>query len=151
MGRNNPGPRPSEKALFLRAADALLQETVGLVCREKVFPKRSRWLFSEYIIDLIQKYHSCVMSANDIVVKTRAEFLDRHRLQALGMGYLKAANDKVSAAQSALSINADYLAHWGDLWDNAVKFTQGWITKDAARLAEKFGPLDEQGITQPKG
>ena len=112
-----------------------------MVCREKVFPKRTRWVIGGKIADIVNDYHTVVMTANGIKVTTREEFIERHRLQTLAIAHLYALNVKMGLAQVVLSINPDGMNHWATLWNNADRCTKAWMNKDTARYTLHYGQL----------
>lgn len=110
---------PSEKAAVLRETDNITVATLRVLCKEDAFPKRSRWLIAQPIADLINKFHSAVMTANGIKVQSHVEFVERHKWQTNAIAYLYAANVKMNLAMTVLNINADRLSSWADRFNNA--------------------------------
>ena len=135
------GKPASEKALFLRAADALFRETVSVTAREKLFPKRSRWQFAYALMDIANNFHSAVMYANGIRVENRALFAERYRAQTLGLAWLYALDTKMTAAQLCMGIDADRLEYWTRLLNEAKERVSAWRAADRRRYEEKFGSL----------
>lgn len=137
----------SKKAPFLRAAEQLARETLALLCREKVFPKRSRWLLGKPMADLVSAYYSEAMTANGIRVQTAAEFVERHRHQTLAIAQLYSLNAMMGLAQAVLSINPDDLDYWATLLNEADRCTKAWMNSDEKRYGAIYGPIGEPAIS----
>ncbi len=137
------------KALFLRAADELLRETVAVTAREKVFPKRTRWQFAYELMAIANRYHTLVMYANGIEVQDHALFAKRYRAQTMGLAWLYALNAKMTAAQLCMGIDADLLAYWARLYVEARTRTQNWRASDRRRYEKRFGSLTAEESREP--
>lgn len=135
---------PTEKTKVERETDALTKETLMAICREKVIPKRMRWLIGQKIADLINDFHTFVFVANEIKVKSHEEFVERHKYQTLAIAFLKATDIKMTVALDVLELNADYLERWAGQYNATLRIIQGWTNKDEKRYAEKFGPLSPE-------
>ena len=135
---------PTEKTQVERETDAITKETLMAICREKVIPKRMRWLIGQKIADLINDFHTFVSVANEIKVKSHDEFVERHKYQTLAIAFLKATDIKMTVALDVLDLNADYLERWAGQYDTTLRIIQGWTNKDEKRYAEKFGPLSQK-------
>jgi hypothetical protein len=135
---------PTEKTQVERETDAITKETLMAICREKVIPKRMRWLIGQKIADLINDFHTFVSVANEIKVKSHDEFVERHKYQTLAIAFLKATDIKMTVALDVLDLNADYLERWAGQYNTTLRIIQGWTNKDEKRYAEKFGPLSQE-------
>lgn len=134
---------PTARTAVLRQADWLVKETLQMLCREKTFPRRMRWLIGEPIADLANKYHSCIMTANAIRVETREEFIERHKIQTLGLAYLWSLNVKMGLAQVVLDVDPNKFEPWAKLFNDADRYTKNWISSDTKRYSQRFGPLSD--------
>ena len=135
---------PTEKTKVERETDALAKETLRVICREKVIPKRMRWLIGQKIADLVNDFHTFVFVANEIKVKSHDEFVQRHKYQTLAVAFLKATDVKMTLALDVLELNADYLERWAGQYNDTLRIIQGWMNKDEKRYAIKFGPLSPE-------
>lgn len=135
---------PNQKTRVERETDAITRETLKAICREKVIPKRMRWVIGEKIADLINDFHTSVMVANEIKVKSHAEFVERHKFQTLAVAFLKATDVKMTLALDVLELNAGYLEEWAGQYNETLKQIQGWTNKDEKRYSEKYGPLSPE-------
>lgn len=138
---------PSEKAAVETASDKMLRETAAVLTREKVFPKRSRWLFGVEIMGIANRYHTMIAYANGIHVKNHGLFAERYAAQTLAIAWLYALNVKMTAAQLCCSAPLDALETWSDTWAEADRLTKAWRSADERRYSEQFGGLtaDELG------
>ena len=141
---------PSTKTRVERETDKITKETLQAICREKVIPKRMRWVIGQKIADLINDFHTSVNVANEIKVKSHAEFVERHKFQTLAIAFLKATDVKMTLAMDVLQLNANYLETWAGQYNETLKQLQGWINKDEKRYSEKFGELSPEDITYIK-
>ena len=141
---------PSTKTRVERETDKITKETLQAICREKVIPKRMRWVIGQKIADLINDFHTSVNVANEIKVKSHAEFVERHKSQTLAIAFLKATDVKMTLAMDVLQLNANYLETWAGQYNETLKQLQGWINKDEKRYSEKFGELSPEDITYIK-
>lgn len=76
--RDRKNKTPTEKTAALRITHSLTKETLQLMNREKVFPKKARWQICYELAEIVNKYHTCVMFANGINVDCHALFVLRH-------------------------------------------------------------------------
>lgn len=140
---------PTEKTAVLRSVDRLATETLSVLCKEAIFPKRTRWIIGQPIANLVNNVHSCVMAANGIRVESHAEFTERHRLQTMAVAYLYALDVKMNLAQAVLAANADKLEFWAGLFLETDKYIKNWISSDTKRYSGRFGPLSDHEDKTP--
>lgn len=137
---------PSKLAQVETLSTALLRETMRLLNRENVFPKRGRWQFAYKIADLVNDYHSEIAFANGIEVKDHGLFVDRYDAQSRAVAYLHALNVKMTAAQLCCDAPLDAFSHWADLWAQAWTITIAWRGSDRRRYEKQFGSLTADGL-----
>lgn len=147
MKRDRNKIRDTQKTRVERETDNITRETLRAITREKVIPKRMWKVIGQKIADLINDFHTSVNVANEIKVKSHAEFVERHRIQTLAIAYLKTTDVKMTLAMDALELNANYLEVWAGQYNETLKQIQGWINSDERRYSEKFGPLTAKDIT----
>lgn len=138
---------PSEKTRVERETDNITRETLKAICREKVIPKRMRWIIGQNIADLINNFHTAVNVANEIKVESHEEFVKRHMYQTMAIAFLKATDVKMTLALDVMELNADYFSEWADQYLETLKQIQGWKAKDKKRYSKKYGPLSEDEET----
>lgn len=138
---------PTQKTRVEKATDEIAKRTLDVLSKEDVFPKRSRWLMAYKIADLINDFHGAVMTANEIEVRSHAEFVERHKHQTLAIAFLKAADARMTLAMDVMTVNADKLEFWAGQYNDTLRQLQGWRNKDEKRYAEKYGSLTEDDKT----
>lgn len=139
---------PTQKTRVEKATDEIVKRTLEVLCKEDVFPKRSRWLMAYKIADLINDFHSFVQIANEIEVRSHAEFVERHKYQTLAIALLKASDVKMTLAVDVMKASANKLEFWAGQYNDTLRQLQGWRNKDEKRYAEKYGSLTEDDKTQ---
>ena len=139
---------PTKKARILRATDKLAVDTLRVLCREDIFPKRSRWVMANKMADLVNDFHTCIMIANGIQPESHAEFVERHKYQVLAGGYLYALDVKMNLAKVVFETKADKLEFWAAVCLEAKDALSKWKSSDKYRYSKKFGPLtpEEENI-----
>ena len=100
---------PTQKTRVEKATDEIVKRTLEVLCKEDVFPKRSRWLMAYKIADLINDFHGFVQIANEIEVRSHAEFVERHKYQTLAIAFLKASDVKMTLAVDVMKASANKL------------------------------------------
>ena len=135
---------PDQKTRVERETDKLTGETLRAMCREKVIPKKMRWIIGQKIADLVNDFHTSVNIANGIKVRSHDEFVERHKFQTLALAYLKATDTKMTLALDVMELNADYFETWAGQYNETLRQIQGWLTKDEKRYSERFGPLSPE-------
>lgn len=147
--RDNYKKPASKKSAAINASDDLLRETLGVLNREKVFPKRSRWLIAYPIAEIVNNYHTMVAYANGIKVTNHELFVERYTAQTLAIAWIYTLAVKMSAAQLILEANADRLDRWQELCNNADRVTKAWRNADVKRYEEQFGSLTADELREP--
>ena len=143
--RGKPG---STKALFLRAADKLLRETVAVTARESLFPKRTRWQFAYSIMEIVNNFHTWASYANGIAVTDHVLFAERYRAQSRSLAWLYALDVKMTAAQLCMDISADRLDFWAECLVEAKNRIKKWQADDRRRYEVKFGSLTAEELRE---
>lgn len=138
---------PSQKTRVEKATDDIVKRTLEVLCKEDVFPKRSRWLMAYKLADLMNDFHGFVMTANEIEVRSHAEFVERHKYQTLAIATLKAADARMTLAVDVMAANANKLEYWAGQYNDTLRQLQGWRNKDEKRYSEKYGNLIEDEKT----
>lgn len=146
--RDRKNKSPTEKTAALRITHTLTKETLQLMNREKVFPKKARWQICYELAGIANKYHTCVMFANGINVDCHALFVLRHINVACAQAWLYVMSAKMSLAIDVLEINADKLEHWAGLHNEATKCLSAWKASDKRRYAPQYGELTSADLTE---
>lgn len=141
--------KPSKKSAAITASDRLLKETMAIMNREHVFPKRSRWQMAEPIAQIVNNYHTMIAYANGIKVLNHMLFAERFTAQTLALAWLYALNVKMTAAQIVLDAKIDAFTNWATLFNEAERVTKAWRTADRKRYEEQFGSLTADELREP--
>lgn len=136
MPRDGKKKNASEKSQAERYGGELAKKVLDKLCKEKVFPKRSRWVIAKKIADLAVDFYSAIEEANGIKVITQGERDERHKAQTLAMAKLKSLDGALNLAMDVLSINPDYLDEISELEKTCERVIQGWINSEIKR----YGP-----------
>ena len=133
MPRDGKNKNASEKSQAERYAGELAKKVLDKLCKEKVFPKRSRWIIAKKIADLTVDFHSSVHKANGIKVVTQGERDERHKAQTLALANLSALDAELNLAMDVLNINPDDLGDIAELEKTCERVIQGWINAEIKR------------------
>ena len=136
MARNDKQKHYSDKTPLINKTEELMVWLCGKLCSEQVFPKRSRWLFSGKIADLMNDYHTAIHKANEIKVVTQQERDLRHYYQTMAYSNLMALDVKINLAQRALDIEPEKLHHYATLCNDCRTLLIAWMNSDNKR----YGP-----------
>lgn len=132
--RRKPG-----KLMVETTCVALCQTTRKLLCDERIFPKRSRWLGAKDISDAASKMMMCIFAANDIRPKTAEDARERHRLQFLALGYFGALEKRMTFEAFYWEKDPNLYTVWADQMNAEEKLLKNWVYKDEIRYAELLG------------
>lgn len=132
-GRHGKEKHTSAKTPALRKTDELTEWLLRKLCNEKYFPKRSRWLISGKIADLVNDFAVNVFRANEIKVVTQKERDARHYYQTMAIANLMALDVKMNQAQRILDISPDSLEHYAALVNDCRALLLAWMNADNKR------------------
>ena len=136
MPKDGKNKNASGKSQAERDAGERAKKVLDKLCKEKVFPKRSRWIIAKKIADLTVDFHSSVHKANAIKVVTQVERDERHKAQTLALANLSALDAELNLAMDVLNINPDDLGDIAELEKTCERVIQGWINAEIKR----YGP-----------
>lgn len=126
----------NEKTPLERKSIELTDHLFRKLCNEKVFPRRSRWLFAGKLADLANDYMNCVDRANEIRVLTQTERNARHYWQTMALANLQTLDARVNQAGRVLQIDANVMEYYAGLVNECSRLIQAWMTSDE----KKYGP-----------
>ena len=130
-----------------RSIDQLAKETMTMLAREKVFPKRVRWQYAEAISRLVNTADSLSNVADGINPTNRGEYAIRHLLNVLTVAVLSALDAKVTQAMRVMGVNADNFDHWTKLYKTARGSMYRQINRDKKRYIPLYGDPGIDGIS----
>lgn len=148
MSRVGKELSPSEKTAVIRKTTELSDWLMRKLCQEEVFPKRSRWLISGKIADLINDLETYIHLSNEIRVVTTEERDKRHYYQTMAIATLMALDVKVNTAQRILDIDPEKLHHYATLANDLHALLRAWMTADERRYGSPTGLMNTRGGSQ---
>ncbi len=144
-------PRGSEKEkkykselMVVVVAQDLLDETLRLLCKEELFPKKSRWLMGQDIARVANQFLDMVVYANGIIVDTPELAKERHNAQRRAVALCKTLNSGMERARRHYKFSADYLKNWAHIYNHEKKLLTGWISSDKKRYGNLLPGLGER-------
>lgn len=138
--------KPNEKTACTRSATQLLIETCDILKREDIFHKRSRWLFTYKIADIVNDFHTSVIEANETKVLCHRDFVDRHVWFIRAQAHLRALSAKMTVAQLVEGIPVKHFEKWAGLWNDAWDSLLKQTNSDTKRYTEQFGELSAEEV-----
>lgn len=136
MPRDAKDKTPKPKTALERKSIELTDHIFRKLCNEKVFPKRSRWLFSGKIADLCNDYMNCVDLANETRVVTQEERDKRHYWQTMAMSNLMALDARVNQAGRILGIDPNVMEYYAGLVNECRRLLLAWMNSDEKRFGK---------------
>lgn len=138
----------SAKTPALRAVDDLCSYILRKLCDEEMFPRRSRWLFSGKIADLVNDFHTCVFLANEMKVENEQTRDERFFQLSKAISYLMAIDAKMNMAMRVLHISPELLEHYAELANTCREKLLAWKNSDEKRFGRPafYGPVRENVI-----
>lgn len=144
-------PRGSEKEkkyksemMVVVVAQNLYDETLRLLCKEELFPKKSRWLMAQEIAKTANRFLDMVNYANGIIVDTPELAKERHNAQRRAVALCKTLNSGMERARRHYKFSADYLKNWAHIYNHEKKLLTGWISSDKKRYGNLLPGLGER-------
>lgn len=126
----------SESAIkVITQGDKIVEYTLRMLCNESIFPKKSRWLMSGKIADLMNEFHQNLHIANDIYVATQEDARERHLRQTRAYAALYTSASVMRMAQTVLQFSADKLDCWAGLCVEEIKLLKAWQKNDDRRYS----------------
>lgn len=135
----------SKQTPAINKTEELVDHLTHKLCKEDIFPKRSRWVVAGKIADLMNDFETCVHLANEIKVKSQQERDDRHRYLTLAIAHLMALDAKVNRAQRSLDIPVDKLHHYATLANDCRTLLMAWLASDERRYGSPSEPFISEG------
>lgn len=115
--------------------DEIVVYTLRLLCNEKMFPKKSRWLMSGKIADLMNDFHQNLHKANDTYVVTPEDAKERHLLQTQAHAALNASASVMRMAYLVLQFDVNKLEYWAGMCVEELRLLKAWQRNDDRRYS----------------
>lgn len=136
MARDRKPVVGTPKTLCVREMDQLVEWLLRKLCKEDVFPKRSRWVITGKIADLLNEAADALFEAYEFPVKTQEERDHLHHLQTVARSKLLALDIRLNQAQRVLDLNPEHFSHYARLHNNTMDYLDAWMESDL----KMFGP-----------
>lgn len=152
MGRNNTDERDQReqaiRPLRQRAIDKLTTETMAMLAREKVFPKRVRWQYAHSLARLVNIADSLSNVADGINPADHTEYAVRHFLNTMTVAVLSALDAKMTQAMRSMGCNVDQFDKWTALFKAARSSMFRQINRDKKKYIPMYGEPKMEGLAQ---
>jgi hypothetical protein len=127
------GKRTESKLDVQTKAIELARYTKQICQKERIIPKRDRWIIANRIIDTAFTIMSSVNAANDIYVSTKGDFEERRRLQTIAMSSTAELLGLIDFAYVEYSIEGRRIRHWTKLTSEVRSLIKNWRNADKKR------------------
>lgn len=118
---------------FLKNADDFCVHTICLLKDERVCPKSARWLGTEEIIRIVQKFHTNLHCANNIKVTNENEKKARHSAQTNAYALIQTLGEKMAFNARVYEIKVNTLSNWLQRKGEVQSWLSKWIKSDEKR------------------
>ena len=98
--------------------------------QERLFPKRSRFLYADPIWKLTLEYLTSIIEANDPKVQTIELRNRRYTLQQIALGKLSALDVLINSARDDMNLPPDEFDEIEDRIDTCMKYIHSWVKSD---------------------
>lgn len=112
--------------------------TLRITNNEKNFPKRYRLSVTNKIQDKAFEIVTCLIEANEIYPRTKAELQYRQMRQRQAMAYCRSLMIMIDICKELFSLGSDKVAFWTKSVFEVRTMTAAWFKKDEERFKEKF-------------
>lgn len=140
---------PPIRPIRQRAIDKMATETMAMLAREGVFPKRTRWQYAESLARLVNIADSLSNIADSINPSNRTEYAVRHMLNIGTVWVLTALDAKMTQAMRVLNVDANKLDSWTKLFKAARGSMYRQINRDKAKYIPLYGEPVLDGLQLP--
>lgn len=128
----------SDKADVLMRTNELANCVIHLVCNEKVFPKRSRWVIAGKIADTALDYFIAANTANGIKALYQDEAIERHRQWTIAIARVGTLDALMGLAQANLGIDVGKLGEFSRLCNSCRALCRSLKNSDEKRFPDLF-------------
>ena len=119
----------------------LCSYTMDTCGKEDYFPKRSRWMLAEKIVNLSQEVVDHIIKGNEIVVESVDDFLTRRNHQREAYGACESMLVFLAIAYRRYKIPDNSIEFWTGNIVNVETMIANWRKSDMSRY-KKFIPQD---------
>ncbi|TGY93447.1 four helix bundle protein [Petralouisia muris] len=132
------GERTQGDLTVIVKAKEMVIYTLRITNNEKNFPKRYRLSVVNKIQDKAFEIVTCLIEANEIYPRTKAELQYRQMRQRQAMAYCRSLMATVDICKELFSLSSDKVAFWAKSVFEVRTLTAAWFKKDEERFKDKF-------------
>lgn len=129
--------RRGDLTVIVKAKEMVIY-TLRITNNEKNFPKRYRLSVVNKIQDKAFEIVTCLIEANEIYPRTKAELQYRQMRQRQAMAYCRSLMAMVDICKELFSLSSDKVAFWAKSVFEVRTLTAAWFRKDEERFKNKF-------------
>jgi len=121
------GDRGESKLDVLNDMRLLAQYSLTICKNEKVFPKSSRWIMAQRIVNECLDAMTCIRRANAVFVTNEVEKDYRHSQQMEAHAHIDALLTLIDLAYNAFEIDGKRIEYWTGLCINVDTKLKAWL------------------------
>jgi hypothetical protein len=130
--------RDDGELVVVTKANELATYTIHICSNENHFPKRYRWCITNKLVDAALDINNCIIKANSVFVRDRADYQLRKRYQTEGLAATYSLLGMIDIAYRTFGIESDRVKHWTGLALDVQNLMRNWRKNDIERY-EKLG------------
>lgn len=124
--------------------EELADETLRILRKEKLFPKKSRWLIAMKIADLANEFADTIEYANSLNASTISLATERMEEQEKAWALLKTLNRAMERARRVNDFEPENIKNWARLYNQEAKLLSGWKASEKKRLSMLIEKINKQ-------
>lgn len=125
--------RKASKIAILQSSIYLAEEIIRLVNKEDLFPKRSRWIMANRLVNDSLDCLDYISSANDQPLGSS----ERIKFQCLAKAKLKNINRLLDLSNTSLNVPLDKTNYASEIVVQMLDQMQKWMQSDKDRIKQK--------------
>lgn len=127
------GERGIGKLEFIHEMNTLCIHTIKLCQNDKLFPKKSRWIMANRIVNECLDAASCVKKANSFRL-TKDNLEVRRKYQDMAYAHLETMLMLIDLAYNVFEIDSARIEYWSGLVVSTEIKIKSWIKSDRQRM-----------------
>lgn len=129
------GMRKEGKFLLLIKAEELTRYTIVITKNEKVFLPEYQRALTDDLISFAKDIYIKIRTANDILVRTKDDWLERCKLQKEAVRCCNNLLALLDIAYRVFHLNSKRVRYWGAMIVDVRNRTRAWNENDAKRYS----------------
>lgn len=114
----------------IRYGDDLVREVVRILSSENIFPKRSRWIFGDSIMETARNFYVSMHLANELKPLTANEANERRLYMVRGFSYLKTLDAIMTFAADVHGVAPSKIERFSGNYIRVYDLYQGWLRRE---------------------